>query len=488
MLTKPSMLALTPLVEAITENNLSITPRANTPISLLYAAINSELLVKMVNGDNKVTTYQELIDGAPGVVEGTLEPTQYKLAFDDIATHLSQQLVKHISVAKNVVLPIYVEFQEKLTERLNTLKPTTAASIVEVKRFSVPAFLLKGDVAKGIKENNLPLPKRLLRHDEKAKEAIIQTLLTADETADGSILAWASMLEPGLLEKWWSMYFAGNTQYDEYWDVNKLDYLPLVDKTNVFSFIYLVGCKLSEELDPTASGLNHTEYHSTASLYRDFAAGRLNRQKAVITDAEKTGVVLLNSQRSQEKFTVTVFAENYDNWIEKGNDPTTLFGAVVNGQRFSVTEEVLATNKLNYDNAWKAYSAFHDSKEQSQFLSRAKDIIKITFNDSLSEPSQMERDYKLNLQKVNGSWDGNIQRYLKEDLDKLRESDLYNVGYLALRLIAATRFYYTDSYPILKAAEDAMAANPNLTANEAALISAIKYTARYVAKQYTVKR
>lgn len=478
MIKQSTLSGASTLASQLDSQGLVAVAKPNTPLNELVNTTYPSFEVQIQNDEQMF----DVFSGIEAATRGTLEdPSQHSLQADGLIRDISKVVSEHISFAKNTVKPLVVEYAQQIEQYLTTQKPKQASELFEIVILDTPTLVkdesfldtLKPYVSKTILE-----PDLRFNLGPKTTEELLGLITFGYERTDKLVLEWLSTLPEDFVLKAYTSFFTNEPgkaiiSYDDITRAN------VFDRLNFGLAILLLATKLFDNVDETAKDTDLRVYRNTAAQYRDFAG-------ALVTDALNKIALMVKTERlvlstSLERYQVKVVGEVYRPWLQQGGAPEVILGYIVSNDTTS-SKVGISNRTQDYLSAWNSFLSFYNTSESNKAINYFKDFLTSSFNLTLKEPSEVEKDFIAK----NPNYYTFINELTNTYVQGLKKDDMKDVYAIALTLVAKHRFYYTASFNILNDINEAGKVNPNVDVREAALLAAVNYVTDYFASQISL--
>ena len=485
MLSQDSLNAAAPLTTILDNNDLIITPLANTPLEALVKATRSDPLFNIAtqvmdpaSGISKTEYIPDIVNIGyiANVRDPVLNTNSHDLAMDDIIEVASKAVLEHIVFAKSVVAPAIVNLVMRTKEKLNTITPSTLLGM-EVIVWNPPKPLLNSGLESSVRKFEdlaLDYPMMNIKSPDVTISTISDLMKSGSGALDKDIDEWMAIKGDSFFFNIWENVFQikpkfGNNVNDtfKYWIYESDD---AVDNALA---IYLLSRKLLDNPLPETEN-NLIAFNKTILDYRNQSAARLSLAYAELDNIDKSKILV----RSMTKNTTTVNGGVYDTWIKNGGENEVLFGNILQLPS-SVSVADIDKKAIELKTLWNKHATLISSIERNHVFSRTKEILSYEFQEQLFEVSDSSTTLE-NRER--------ITKLFEDCLDDLREDELVDLYDACLKLLSASRFANTEARRILLGIDRISKENPNIDVRECAAISVLEYVSYWIASQFKVTK
>jgi hypothetical protein len=486
MIDKKAALASIGLADHFSDKGFVVSAAPNTVLSELVRLSNNELVSVMgernSTSESDIMPYEMLAENLAMFTQGSLEePSLHDQCLDSVVTDISKAISVHISYAKNVVAPTVLAFKDSIQSELDKLQHLDPSSEFNIEVADIPDILkdktFTSILSRYASKTPIP-PETILNINNKNLDDILALLPYGEAETDTLIQKWINTKNQEFYLKVWNSFF-GYNEHIEYYQVEDTLNLDVYESCDVGLALYLIANKLYNS-DPQMDTIPLADYQNRLAQIRDFGGALVQKALAKSDLTERNKIMVL--QLLPEKKLCKVAGHLYRDWLAKDGRPEYILGMLISGNRY-LTADAIDENKDQLLEQWTSYVTYYNAAENNKKFSLLKDTLELTFNNMLNDLSEEEKEFELN----NPAYRTNIAKYLKEELSHLKMQDLTDINKLALKLIARVRFYYTSSYKILSAIEQASIVNPNIEVREAALLATVEYVVDYIAEQMSLQ-
>lgn len=457
-----------------------VLPIGNTPL----ASLNADLCVPVAMSADWQPTPENYVSAANAITPGQ-EYSVYTENMDQSARAIAAYVQSHLSFAKNVVKPVITELVECFTEKVNSVNISPMNDFKIVKR-ELPTPMLNSDIKDAVDDyENIEISAvEYPRYNgpDKSIVEIIELMKTGNKAADTAIETWVATVGEAQIQ----------SAYERAFGVVKGGYPKshLIgtahDSWNSTLAVFLMARNLHN--NPwEGCAMSLVDYNVTMGNLRDWAGNTLAAVYKTYGNNIRTGQLIVLIYNNE----VQVNGPVYDEWIAAGNSDLVLFGAAVRGRQINFVSEVNEA-KVDLMRAWEMHSAMASASERN----RKYGLMKSTLHDCvfqviegnatsvfghLNNQSNITDHVEMKEYKA-------FRSMFDEYYSTITESDFADIWCMAKRIVCDMLFYYTDAGDILDGIEDACKNNPELTVDEAALLSTIQYVSKYVSSQMVISK
>ena len=477
MISSQNFLATRPLAEALQAKGVTLVPKPN---SVLFDLVNNSSMNNVFASDNTDTTDNYLECMSMDIARITDNPENlYNNIFYSTIDNLSKVITGHISIAKNDVKPLVIDFAQKIQEFLEKNKVVDLNCELEIISL-VPSEALDYNPLlndlKVYKGGSVEIPKNILRFAPKANEELMAMFVTGDKQLDAMNLQWLSNKPNDYLVNIWTEYFVKGEKYI----FENLNNETIFDKSDVSLVIYLFSLYLfnnpSEEVKSSL-----TEYESNIADLRNFAGTVLVNCINMIDMYSNSGTLVIENNFYKKYIKVNGYV--YKKWLAEGGDATVLLGLLItkeNVKNVNLINQMSEKLKAN----WDQYCSLYKINKKNNLLNDFKSFVSNSLQFSLSDKTQLEKDYE----STNSGCYETVIKLVNEEMDRMGLPDIDDPYKVSLILIAKCRFYFTNSYEILNDINEAGKVNPELNPRDAATIATIYNLLDYFLEQMVVTK
>lgn len=460
------------------------TPLAQL-VSITTQCIATGTYARAVNESTEVTA--ENLDGSyigyatNGNNKGPL--TAHDTMMDTLVAQIAPKVVNHISFAKNVVSPLVVSYINSVTQAM-AYDPKSAALKFNIEVNDLPEPLTNGAFESSLskfKEKKFFEPEKRLKLGTRTAEELFALLQTGSKEFDGKLAVWYATLSPEFIGSVWANYF-GSTDLP----VTNVPTPYLVtnatgnkDNDNTAILVYLLAQKLQGDI-PKDANVSLAYYNDATYELMEAAAvivlGIYDRYTLSINT--NTLVEFISYDRKTARVNGTVYRE----WLKTGGSAEVILGMLTTNKNARVVPD-FAENSEAFRAAWYQYEEVSATVARNNSYNRFVAALRNSYGLlALADASEQEKELLAEKPEVAGQ----MQQYLEEELNNIKNVDLENVNDTCLRVMCRSRFFYTDAEKFLTSINNATKANPLIDVRTAALIATIEYVTDYVADQMQV--
>lgn len=472
------------LAYSLAEKGLVISTKPNSVIGELCRLSNYDYMGMSIHTTD---TMQNLITKVITATNGDHEYLSPHDAFmNESISLIAKSVGNHISVAKNVVVPIIAEYAKILHTAMDVLyqgKNANTAFTIELMEIPEPLTDNKCLDLFSIYDKKFPLePGKLIKLAPKTDADLLDLLQIGSNKTNELIIQWYNRIGSEFFNKVWVCYFddstIGNQHFGEY-DKWRNDVLSFnnYDKLDIGLAIYLFASKLYSHVEDNLTGISLTTYQDAMSRTRDFGGTIVSNSLRTIKLIEKNGTFVMDLDHTNKK--CYVVRTLYHEWLNKGGKPEAILGMLVSDDYSYRTVTAVNDNMQLLIDKWNSFSTYYHASENNNRFSYFKDACVLCFNQMLENLTELEQDYVAK----HPSYYISLNTYLTEELSQLKPSDMLDLYAVGQKLICNARFYYTNAGKILDSIVEAGKAQPGINPREAALIATINYVAEYVCDQ-----
>lgn len=466
MISNSTLDKIVELSQAIGAAGKVATPAANTPLALLCS---NSTVTGFSTGENVVT---KIATESDNVIHNSI--------MDETISNVATAVCGHIDFAKNVVNPAIKEVVEYLNKNLDGY---TNESVIDtsIKRISVPDFLkntsIKGDLegysAGGTRRYIEPEGPLNLPNIEN--DLLPEGLSTGSGNLDVSIGSWVMGLKAGFLKEVWENFFCDPKEHRR-GAVDMLSFLADPEEgDNRAIAIYLFARRIST----AGPRQRNIEFGSRLKQFLEVSAYKVSAFIKNMETAEASQQVILGYDKI--KRVIRVCSPVYLPWLEKGNTPEIVYGAViVGGNIYTATK--LAERREELLKAWSVHRAALNSSYRNSYYNSYIKGLRDGFFNSMASMMQAEREYH----DANPTAANQVAKILEDELKNITVEDRKDHYRTATRIVTKARYFYTDSFTFLNAV-DALTKDNTMSLEEALHIATIEYVSDYVSGQILIR-
>lgn len=413
----------------------------------------------------------------------------------DLVNDIAPLVTSHVSFARNTVRPMVLEFAGKLEKYAIAAKPLDPTSDFEIIEGAVPALLLDESFASelvnyhGISAQH-PTSSICVVFPE-TEEGLVALTSMPNDRLNGLMNEWLAGLPAGFMKNVFKANFTSQPlgeeakSYGSYYLFGSGD---VYNRLNVALACYIIASRLSMDPQKTEASLSLMDYKRIMREYINYAGAEVMKGFANVRRHIEGNTMV--SQVSTAAKKIYVHKTLYRAWLEAGGRPEILLGMIVSGQvQFGVA--AIDENRERLLSAWNTYVGLVQADIRAETKRRFKEYVMWEMANSMAELTPTEVEY------VNENGEvlrAKVLENAEKEVEHLSHRLMDDFYHTALHLVAKARFYYTSSYEILNEMVEAAkaraasgaAADEELDAREAALMSALNYIAMYQASMIKV--
>lgn len=481
MISKETTLGVSSLAVMLANKNLGVAPVDGTPLADLVAITKSVPFATTIpegdySLDQQLKDQAESLEFSTGAVDGV--QSGHDKALDSYIEVVSTAIRKHITVAKNQVRPVVLEFAEAIQKAMGQ-DPVSASAAFCIDVVDLPLPMQNSGFEESVSKyagKTVVTPQRDLKLGLRTIEQILELMLTGSKDYDNAVTHWFVSKPTSFFMTIWGNLFC---DFQEASPVNVLKFEEFLADTDCGTdnalAIYLLSRKLFDEV-PENTGMSLEVYSNTVAEFRDASAIFLSKVYDFYNASISNGVLV--SKITGMRKVVKVNGPVYRGWLKTGGTNEVLLGMLVTSNSFYHTS-IIDEKKDTFLSAWKDYEQLSNVVLKNNEFNRFKEACSIFFTESMKNMDEIETDFI----RSNSGMNEKIQEYFKLTLNSLTTSDMQNIFDTALKLVCRSRFFYTDAEKILRGINEASLAHPEGDVRQAALMSVIEYTCDYVANQ-----
>lgn len=474
------------LANEFTVRGFTLVAQPESPLQKLNSTVDNLKPIKPVqsavlgeNSDETAYTPETLVYAASGFdahLQG--QAVDHEEVIDQFVTAVSESVQNHLSFAKNTVKPLVAQAIEEVSEKIEALRPDPYQGWKIVKT-ALPAVL---------KDSSLfdSFDKFIVNYDIEPKNLNLDLFpaLSYDQiveiVSEGSGLTeeinlMLSQMDSNAVVSLFQNVFSGG--YNDTINLNKPENATL---------IYLACNRLIEDL-PENTKVNLTAYTTGVSAVRSHVAKVLKAAATTYNAHMDIGLLLKSfDARTNE---CLVYEETYARFREKeANHDGLIFAATLMNR----TPRYLGEFEEQYSElvkAWKSFELMLTTTYANKRYSTYREIYANTVLEIASknlEQVQSNLSANLNPQSKMEAFQ-TLKSKVVQQTESFTSGELDDIASACLKLMAGICFDYTGAYDILKNIQKATEVNPDLDAQEAALISTIEYVCQYVFDQIVIQ-
>ena len=483
MIDKNSALYSIPLATLSANKGIVINPVNGTPLAELVKVTND--LVAAGNACSAIggETLEGFAEDLGRCVTATTEvSTGHDTLLDSYIDEISKAVSNHVSFAKNVVKPAIVEMVEDVQKGLGEV--VSPSSNFKIEIIDLPKPMQNAGFETSISkfaEKPYILPEGELRLGEISPQGVLELMKTGSKEYDDRISEWFVAKGDLFFMNIWNNLFRDFKEGKPSVVCSFNDYLtskPGYEVADAALAIHLLSRKLYDEV-PENTGLSLSNFRDLVAQYREASGIKLNLEYLRYANILKNKILVAFIKPDGKE--ILVNGAVYRDWLNNGGTNEVLLGMLV-GNKSVYNQALIDEAKEGFLKDWNSYTVFNSSSEKNKTFNRFKDVLALSFAKILADMSDLEKEATVNAP----NYSEKVSTNFKDELSKLKTSDVDDIYTTCLRLICRARFYYTDAEKILVGINEAVKANPNIDIREAALLSTIEYVIDYISDQLTV--
>lgn len=403
---------------------------------------------------------------------------------DNIVDHVAA-VSSHFDFTRNHVKPLVKELAEKIQTYLASY-PETASYNPVVIRYDLPEPILNAGMASSL-AGYAKVAFQPLTHADAINGAplsaqeVLELIKTGSKVIDSDIEVWAARLGDGFFASVYNSVFGAGRGEGEV-DIPTFDALVTDRGTgpDAAAVLFLAGKKMLDAPPSEGLGMDLANYRVKVGLIINQAGRHLNAALEQRDREYKQKLMIRSYNRDQ----VVVFAPVYDDWLAAGNNVAALFGNLLADRPAIFANAIAEASSANIQ-LWERQNRILTATLSTNRNTGVRSAIKLAADELL----------RANLKECFGGYTGNDEvaisqpevvtaiKGIRDYVDCLKNDELDDVWKIATTVVASKIFYYTDSYAILLAIDQAFKDNPEISMDEAVLISRICYVADYCTNQ-----
>lgn len=464
----------TPLAQLVTASAIMLKPNTQGLMGAdLTAVMNAEYVpnAQQIEADSRIESIEH----------ETL--SQHDVLMDSLVDDMSQAVGQHLTFAKNTVRPMIQTFVEESSAALSGF-PDISTYSVNIHRVDMPAVAqlpaIENEIKKFKDTTYLPVNSAVSLSPMSGVEAAA-LMNTGAETVDQAIAAWVQEKGETFFETVYIVFFAATAKGVSLTPEQMV--MSKVDGMEAMTAAFLMGRHL---LDNVPEGAPYTlvDYRMAVGTIVEQCGQRLCKAYEDREAYIKNEILILTYTKDD----VWVCAPVYDKWLQDGGNQAVLFGNMLL-DRPNTSIPAIAVDQEQALKAWERYNLFLNTTAANRRFDAAKETLKFTTRKLVADNlaaifGEVVADEQLTLEttQVKETLDRATAYIDFLDMDQIK--DLWNVG---TEVVAGTLFSYSSACVILRGIEHAVKNNPEIDANEAALLSTIEYVTNWVVDQIELR-
>jgi hypothetical protein len=473
MLNQNTLTTALALAERLESSRMAVYPVSGSPLEALVNSTRSDpALLDSAGGDMAV--FIAKVGAMANKVQEVYGTSHHNATIDQIAQLTIKAVRDHLAFAKTVVAPTINDLYTRVQASLADVNASVLLGM-EVEVLAEPAPLentqFQNSLRKfdGISLEDLPLTLNL---PDQTYDELRALVATGASQVDSAVAEWLAT-DDGILPYIWSHVFQQKPVN------NPKGFQALITDrqygvTNALA-IYLLARKLTDSKPLQGTQMSLGGYKQQIVDFRNQAGAALCRAIDRIERSIKNGVLVRDVVDGVKS---VVYEPLYRKFLEEGGSNEILFGNALTGRGYLVTMKDLLANKGEFAERWNLHVGLTRTAESNKRFNKTKDFIELHFNAQLAEIAATEEGTANNIQHV--------RQLFEEVMRTVKSSDLDDLYTLCLKVVCRARYYKTDAERILLGIEQAKRDNPNLSVREAAMLSALNYTADWVSSMMRV--
>lgn len=433
----------------------------------------------LVNVDSN---YIDKAQVAEASVEGFSEDSnnrEHNSQMDELIGKIAQSVGRHLSYARNVVLSCVKDYTERVSKDIAEYEPSEVSSF-EVRQYSVPRVMLSSQFESEMKSSvgfGFGEPSGVTTYEGKSADELFEMIQYGSSDYDRMIAEWLQGCGTDVLVSVWLKYWmdplvSGSSESVAEWLRDK------ETKLDRALALYYVARGVKVKV-PEGSGLSSSELDKKCDEHIKAAMWHLRSELEEWKNLTKSNILVISS--NSRKKLIIVNKPVYREWIKNGGSNEALLGSLVHRLALSSVQQY-TENMDTCLKAWNTYVGISETAHANKITNQYLTSLRTHYIAMLPESVGDEKDIK-----KSANHNQEVLDRLEKELAITSRSDMDDLPGTCLRVMARARFYYTDSYQILKDIDDALKANPELDAKQAALRATINYVTSYITAQVKVE-
>ncbi len=468
MLNQNTLASAMALTDRLEEARVAVYPVTGSPLDAMVNATRSDAsLLEAANGDMNmfiaaVATMANKVQPAYGV-------SHHNATLDPIAEHVITAVRNHLNFAKTAVMPVVNDLYTRVKASLADVNASALLGM-EVEVLKEPAPLENTQFQAAVRKfEGLTVEDVSMRLNlpDQTYDELRELTSTGSKQIDSAVAEWLTCDE-GLLPFIWANVFQQKPV-----DTPR-SFLSLISDREYgvhnACAIYLLARKLTDTKVLPGTEMNLSSYKQGVVDLRNQAAAALARALDKIDRALKSGIMVRDVIEHRK---TVVYEPLYRKFLEEGGSNEMLFANAMGGKSFFVAMKDILANKVQLQDRWNLHAGLVKTAEANKRFNKTKDFLQLHFNAQLAEIAATEEGVANNI--------ANVRRLFNVVMSDVRSADIDDLYTLCLKVVCRARFYRTDAEKILLGMQQAALDNPQLSVREAATLSAINYTADWVA-------
>jgi len=460
------------LAGILKEKDIVLSPLSDSPISQLMGVAVLEN-PKGIDESQVMSVERQLLVGS------TQKNYTGEFVHDDKLKDLSDSIAlivkNNLKLTRTVINPLISEAVDKTNEFVENSR-SVKSTIVSIKPIFFESIFDSAVLTDMVERyNNTPSVEVKLEYGittVETKEELLEIALTGSSVLDGAIEELFNSISDIFVIKVFNEIFSNTSMVRKGKLLETIKSYTVSERKVVALLIHLFARKLLQtpkkesniDLSTHRSYVSEILAQSGAYVYKVLS----NREKAIANRQLISVWPVGLDSLGESKIVIEVNGDIYNNWLDQGGSPETIFGSFVSERTRSYTE--LLEKKEMFENQWekrlrgiKTTNRFNSLKYTLEGLERSiSNIIKEMDEEILP----VGRDV--------------LQNRLRQKISTLTGPIHERVYETAIYLVCDTIFPHTQAFNILQAINASSKDFPEIEAREAALYATIEIVSNWV--------
>lgn len=405
--------------------------------------------------------------------------TSHTKLIEELTGKIAPQIQRHIHRVKNVIIPEIENYYNHISQ---DLEQTVGLELILRNQYKVSPFympeVIKGyignDLSKYPVTNGVSTRSEVSFGDDKTYEDLLKIMGNNSHIKD-----WLNRTDQLLVMMVWYSHFIGLPVSNRPEEMNikygrNIDTLPFPLSLDAWTLVYILADSLINNPDKVTDLQNNTlaEFNQKLKNSKNMAGNQLVKLVKRYKSLEDMNSLVLSKDTLTK--TIYVVGEVYNAFINEGGNDEVLLGVLVSNQIYINKTKILEQQET-LKNAWDTFISLNKINALESQRFQRKEILKIHFLNSLETLTSLEDEYQ---NRIQAQFKETVIGIFMNELSNVKDKDYDDLTELSVRLIAKTRFYFTDSYDIIMDIEQAQTSTDN--PRGAALIATIQYIVRFM--------
>ena len=404
---------------------------------------------------------------------------EHNSQLDELIGKIANSVSSHLSYARNVVLSSVKDYTERVSKDIAEYEPSEVSSF-EVRQYSLPRVMVSSQFESEMKSQigyGALEPKGVTTYGSMGADELFGMIQYGSSDYDRMIAEWLQGCGTDVLVSVWLKYWmdpltSGSSESVGEWLKDKE---TRVDRALA---LYYVARGVKVKM-PEGSGMSADELEEKCNEHIKAAMWYLRAELEEWRKLVQSNILVISS--NSRKKLIIVNKPVYRDWIKNGGSNEALLGAMVHKLGLTTVQQY-TENMEKCLKAWNTYVSLSETAHANKITNQYLTSLRTHYVAMLSESTGDEE-----LIKKSANHNQEVLDRLERELAITSSSDIADLPGTCLRIMAKARYYYTDSYQILKDIDDALKANPELDAKQAALRATINYVTSYLTAQVKVE-